>query len=1097
MKRLAAIPVTAALSLGTLALVALPLMPQAQSAEESRDRDFLTALIEDNLSAPGQTIRLEGFAGALSSVARFDSLSIADETGVWLRIEGAELDWSRSALLRGRFEVNSLTAAKISLSRLPVRAAALPAAEATEFTPPVLPDLPVSVNIGEISTDLLSLAQPVLGQAIAVSMNGAMSLLDGDGEVRFELSRVDGIAGDIRLVSGYNSASQELSVDLSLFEEPGGLLATSLGLPGAPSLEFTARGAAPLSDFGLDITLASDGAPRLAGVLALKSIATETAPDQPPPAPDWQFRADISGDMTPLFNPGLRDFWGPEVSLQATGLRRADGRLTLDPFVLSARALRLTGALDMAADGAPQSFDLRAELAAQDGAAVRLPLPGPPTSLQMASLTARYDAAKADQWTLTGMLEGLSQGALTLDSGQIRAGGLIGRRANTVRAVTADLALNLTGLAHSDPALQQVLGDAMGLQAELQWREGESVALSVLDLSSGDLSLAGDVTIGDLSSGFAIEGQARLNAGDLQRFAALTSTNIGGALRAGVTGRLVPLGGAFDLRLTGQGQQLQSGIAPLDGLLAGAAELDIAILRDTGGIEISTLVLKTPALELDATGSLQSAVGNLEFAARLDNLGRIIDGLSGPAAFSGTASGSSDAIDLDLAATGPGGIRALVQGKVLDAGQTLDLALNGTLPLALVNSFTTELSLLGDAGFDLVLRGAPALSSLSGRLTSEGASLSLPAYNTGLNRVRLSADIAGNSARITASGVVIRGGEVALAGTLGLGAPYPGDLEISLNNVAFSDPDLYRTSLNGQLSLRGPISGGARLAGTVDLGRTELQLPSGTSGSGGSRPDIRHIAEPREVRATRLRAGVLVVDAGTAPAPPLDLDILLRAPNQLFVRGRGLDAELGGALRLSGTSRDIVPLGEFSLIRGRLDILGKRITLQEGSAVLQGSFDPWLRLVAETTAQDTTVRVISEGTASELEISFSSDPDLPEDEILARLLFGRAIDDISALQAARLVSSLNVLAGGRGGLVSRLRQSFGLDDLDLSTDTEGNTALRVGKYLSDNIYTDITVDQTGKSEINLNLDLSDSVSVKGRLGDSGDTGIGIFFERDY
>jgi translocation and assembly module TamB len=1081
----------------TLALVALPLMPLAQSAEESRDRDFLTALIEDNLSAPGQTVRLEGFAGALSSVARFDSLSIADETGVWLRIEGAELDWSRSALLRGRFEVNSLTAAEISLARLPARASALPAAEATQFTPPVLPDLPVSVNIGKISTGLLSLAEPVLGQAVAVSMTGAMSLEGGSGEARFDVSRVDGITGDIDFAAGYSSDSQQLSLDLSLFEAPGGLLTTLLGLPGAPALEFTASGAAPLSDFALDIALASDDVPRLAGTLALKSIAAPLSPDQESTPPDWQFVADISGDMTPLLSPEHRGFFGPEVSLQANGLRRANGTLTLDPFVLSARALRLTGVLDLAADGAPQAFDLHAELAAQDGATVRLPLPGPPTSLRRASLSARYDAAKADQWVLNGTLSGLSQGAFTLGTGEIRAVGLIGRGGNTVRAVTADIALNLSGLTHDDPALQQAIGEAVDMRAELQWRQGVPVTLSVPDLSSGDLSLEGDVTIGDLNSGFAIEGQARLSAGNLQRFAALTSTNISGALRAGLTGRLVPLGGAFDLRLTGQGQELQSGMAALDGMLAGAAEIDIAILRDTSGTAIKTLLLKTPALELEATGGLQSGAGNLELTARLDNIGRIIDGLSGPAEIAGTARGSRDATELMLTATAPGGTSANVRGKVLDAGQKLDLALNGTLPLALVNGFTNELSLLGDAGFDLDLRGAPALSSLSGRLTSDGASLSLPAYNMGLNQISLSADIAGNSARIAARGEVVQGGGIDLSGTVGLAAPYAGDLAIRLDNVAFSDPDLYRSALNGQLSLSGPVSGGATLAGTIDLGRTELQLPSSGSGSGGSIPDIRHISEPRAVRTTRLRAGVLVPDGPTAPARPLDLDILLRAPNQLFVRGRGLDAELGGALRLTGTSSDIVPLGEFGLIRGRLDILGKRITLQEGSAVLQGSFDPWLRLVAETSAQDSTVRVVSEGTASDLDISFSSDPDLPEDEILARLLFGRAIDDISALQAAQLVSSLNVLAGGGSGLVSRLRQSFGLDDFDLSTDTEGNTELRVGKYLSDNIYTDITVDQSGKSEINLNLDLSDSVSVKGRLGDDSDTGIGIFFERDY
>ena len=52
-----------------------------------------------------------------------------------------------------------------------------------------------------------------------------------------------------------------------------------------------------------------------------------------------------------------------------------------------------------------------------------------------------------------------------------------------------------------------------------------------------------------------------------------------------------------------------------------------------------------------------------------------------------------------------------------------------------------------------------------------------------------------------------------------------------------------------------------------------------------------------------------------------------------------------------------------------------------------------------------------------------------------------------------------------------LRKSFGLDDLDVTTSDEGGAALKAGKYISENVYTEIEVDQDGKSQINLNLDL--------------------------
>ena len=61
----------------------------------------------------------------------------------------------------------------------------------------------------------------------------------------------------------------------------------------------------------------------------------------------------------------------------------------------------------------------------------------------------------------------------------------------------------------------------------------------------------------------------------------------------------------------------------------------------------------------------------------------------------------------------------------------------------------------------------------------------------------------------------------------------------------------------------------------------------------------------------------------------------------------------------------------------------------------------------------------------------------------------------------------------------------------------GSAALKAGKYISENVYTEIEVDQEGKSRINLNLDLREGVTVKGRLGADGETGIGVYLEKDY
>jgi translocation and assembly module TamB len=164
---------------------------------------------------------------------------------------------------------------------------------------------------------------------------------------------------------------------------------------------------------------------------------------------------------------------------------------------------------------------------------------------------------------------------------------------------------------------------------------------------------------------------------------------------------------------------------------------------------------------------------------------------------------------------------------------------------------------------------------------------------------------------------------------------------------------------------------------------------------------------------------------------------------------------------------------------------------------LQGNFVPIIRLVAATEAQGVHVFVVVEGAISEPDISFLSQPELPEEEVLARLLFGRGIDEISPLQAAQLASAAATLAGRGPGITERLRQNIGLDDLDLTTSENGGTAIRAGKYLSENIYTDLTVDSEGDTQLNLNLDVTDSFTVKGGVDNNGDTSLGLFFERDY
>lgn len=349
------------------------------------------------------------------------------------------------------------------------------------------------------------------------------------------------------------------------------------------------------------------------------------------------------------------------------------------------------------------------------------------------------------------------------------------------------------------------------------------------------------------------------------------------------------------------------------------------------------------------------------------------------------------------------------------------------------------------------------------------------------------------------AGSVDGGGTVGVEGPIALTAPFPARLEIRLNDVVMTDPRLYETSVSGTASVEGPLAGGASIFGRLVLGETNIRIPNSSIGGAGAIPEVVHLREPPPVRSTRIKAGLLGDTSDAKRSGPVyGLDVRVEAPNRLFIRGRGLESEFGGQLRLTGTTADVIPRGALTLVRGRLDILGRRLQLDEAQVTIQGSFEPYLNLRATTQAEDYLVGVTVIGPASNPEFIFSSVPELPEEEVLARLIFGRGIEDMSAFQAAQLALAVRTLSGQGGeSVVSKIRSRTGLDDLEVVTGADGETAVRAGAYLSDKLYTDVTVDSEGETQLNLNLDLSRSITLKGGVTNEGETSLGVFFERDY
>ena len=1075
-----------------LALCALAL-PSAGRAQDD-DRGRIVAFLENQLSDGARTVTIRGFRGALSSTAQMDLLTIADGEGVWLTLENAQLDWSRTALLRGELQINALTAERLEIARAPVTTPGpdLPPAEATPFA---LPDLPVSIAIDRAAIERVSLGEGLIGTAVELSIEGSARLSGGDGTADLEIRRLDGPRGLFDLAASYGNADRQLDLSLLAEEEAGGIVTTLLGLPGAPSVRLSAEGSGPIDDFIADIALESDGQPRLTGQV-------QTALDRTTEV--RRIRADLGGDITPLILPEFRDFFGPEVALTTDLRLLPDGAVELDTLSLAAAALTLEGTLSLAPTGQPRAFDLAGRIADPDGGGpVRLPVSGNTVTVGAVDLNLAYDAADRDSYTAKIGITGLDAGPLAIGQVAIDASGSIAGTEQGL-SLSSPVSIGVADLSHDDPALATALGDAAQLTAQVSWLQGAPLILSDLDLAAGDLSLTGMAVFLLAENRLTLTTELAAEAADLSRFAAASGQPLAGSLSGEVSGEAELLSGAFDMVLTGTGTDLSiaDGLPPQ--LLAGDTILTVSALRDTSGTILRDLSLSGRELSLTANGRVSAAGAILAAEARLANVGLFTDALSGSvtAALDVTRGPDADApyrIVADVSSAA--GITASLSGSAEPSAGSVNLTATGQLPLALANRALAPRSINGTLAFDLALRGAPSLANLSGQLRTGGARVSLPLLQTSLENLNATGQLSGGRLSFDAGGSLGSGGTLNTNGAVTLTTPgLPAQISVTGQGLRLVDPTLYAALIDrADITIGGALGGALQVGGTIALGETELRVPETGLGGAAPIPPITHLGETAAERRTRIAAGLGPTDTGGGGSQRIGLDLSITAPGRVFIRGRGLDAELGGTLRIGGTTANAIPSGRFDLIRGRLSILGNRLDLTDGSATLQGSFDPFIRLLATSRSGGYTIGVNMIGVISAPEITFTSTPALPEDEVLAQLLFGRSVSALSPVQLLQMADAAAALAGGssQSGIFATLREGLGLDDLDLQTDAEGNAALRAGRYLSDNIYTDVVIDQDGNTGASLNIDLTPDITARGTFETDGTSRLGVFFERDY
>ena len=344
---------------------------------------------------------------------------------------------------------------------------------------------------------------------------------------------------------------------------------------------------------------------------------------------------------------------------------------------------------------------------------------------------------------------------------------------------------------------------------------------------------------------------------------------------------------------------------------------------------------------------------------------------------------------------------------------------------------------------------------------------------------------------------------------------------VSLDDFHATDNDKNKFTANGKLALTGTqtFSGGAKfdqfrlfcggmasgdidgtlkasgtpqamtVAGKLALGPLNVQIPGNNASS-----------NIPSVDAQWVKAGAKQ-EAAAKPSI-VALDIAIDVPNQLFVRGRGLDAEFAGGLRITGTADKPSIIGSLERKRGKFTLFDRVLSLETATLRFEGAVppSPYLDVKADTVVNNTTISVLLSGAAVKPKLSLTSTPALPQDELLAQLLFGRQLDKISPFQAIKLAQATRTLAGMDSGpdMLGKIRDTLGLDALDVGSSDGGGVSVTTGKYLTDKVFVGVTQGTMPEDrKVTTEINLAPSISGKTAVDAGGNQSVGVDWKHDY
>lgn len=1044
--------------------------------------------LEQKLSSDSSNVQIEGLTGVLASDIHIDRIIFSDRAGQWAELTGATLSWSRAALLLGQLDITQLWADSITVSRLPQVDTPGLDRTAQPWTLPTLPKLPISVVIRSFGIEKFKWIS-TSGSSFNSYLAGNLHYDETGLITDIKAQAKNGTLEKISLTAQYSAETGQITTVASYSENADGALSRALGFQNAGPISINVDGKGQFSNYILNYNLIAQSSEPISGQLSITGDTSGT-----------HVLANLGGDLSPLISSpvaALKRAGNMVMELDLSLLN--DKRISVNNLQVASQTIsaRANGALDD--NHWPEHIDLNVTVAPGALSEDLLKTVGVDTKFGEGQIDLSYNRSLADEWTLNAEFQNASFGAFQAERTIMKGFGKVAiNPAFDGNWINGTISLGATEISAS-PDIQPFIKDGITAGFEFDYSKRTGLGLKNITAKSEDVIILGQLTLpADYSK---ISANLSIDIRKLSIMQPITKTAaLRGSAQAQTDFTYHLNDGQFFLSSTLQTNEL-AGLHPkIDLFFADKTNLEITIERNSAGTFLRKLLMSNPQVSADGSGNITMGHSQLKGQFRLNDTQLIDPSLSGALHAKFSAEQTTKTSDWDIFGDMNADQNTAVSYSAsYSRGRFTNLRVEGKTNAAMANGFLSPNSIKGPLEFDIFMPDMVDRTSMSGKMSIIDGTIAISTLPVPILNADISAQI--TRGRATLDGRANYGEQKSRIVTSG----WADLVNLSQFDIKLkSDP----ISMRLQSGIEARLTSDIRFASAPD----GMYLASGQIDISDLFVDLGQIVISNPDRLTVIHQGISQTHRDFLESMgllkhlnqtktsrfPVRLDIKLVAPNRIFVRGRGVDAEFGGSMELSGTTTAPEPLGEFRLIRGRMDLLTKRVNIAQGRLVFLGTADPEISLKADVSGQDgDTLYIDITGRVSKPLLNLTSDSGRPSEEVLAQVLFGKAMEGLSPTQAILLVNALRTFGSPKPSVMERIRATSGLDDLDIDQSQNGEVAVSAGKYLNDNAYIEFKIDATGTSQTRLNLDLTKRV--KGFISQSitGDGQLGFTIGTDY